>query len=90
MAAYGNAGKDGAPAEVSEASFFDRYWYPWRLFAQAGGRAVMPSHQLTTAFMLPSHAKITYDVATCPSRQPPSKKTSKKIYGASPRKFFSR
>ena len=56
MAAYGNAGKDGAASEVSEATFFDKYWYPWILYAQAGGRGVMPSHQLSTAYMLPSHA----------------------------------
>ena len=56
MAAYGNAGKDGAASEVSEATFFNKYWPPWILYAAAGGRGVMPSHQLTTAFMLPSHA----------------------------------
>ena len=56
MAAYGNAGKDGAASEVSEATFFNRYWQPWVLFSNAGGRGVMPSHQLTSAFMLPSHA----------------------------------
>ena len=55
MAAYGNAGKDGAASEVSEATFFNKYWPPWILYAAAGGRGVMPSHQLTTAFMLPSH-----------------------------------
>lgn len=27
MAAYGNAGKDGAASEVSEATFFNKYWY---------------------------------------------------------------
>lgn len=56
MAAYGNAGKDGAASEVSEATFFNKYWPPWILYAAAGGRGVMPSHQLTSAFMLPSHA----------------------------------
>jgi beta-glucosidase len=56
MAAYGAAGKDGAASEVSEATFFNKYWPPWILYAHAGGRGVMPSHQLTTAFMLPSHA----------------------------------
>ena len=56
MAAYGNAGKDGTASEVSEATFYDKYWYPWVLAKQAGVRGVMPSHQLTTAFMLPSHA----------------------------------
>jgi beta-glucosidase len=56
MAAYGNAGKDGAASEVSEATFFNKYWPPWIMYAKAGGRGVMPSHQLTTAFMLPSHA----------------------------------
>ena len=54
--AYGNAGKDGAASSVSEATFFNKYWPPWILYAKAGGRGVMPSHQLTTAFMLPSHA----------------------------------
>ena len=56
MAAYGNAGKDGAAAEVSEATFFDVYWPPWVAYAAAGGRGVMPSHQVTAAFNLPSHA----------------------------------
>ena len=56
MAAYGNAGKDGAAAEVSEATFFDVYWPPWVAYAEAGGRGVMPSHQVTSAFNLPSHA----------------------------------
>lgn len=56
MAAYGNAGKDGAASEVSEATFFNKYWPPWIMYAKAGGRGVMPSHQLTSAFMLPSHA----------------------------------
>eukprot|EP01052_Picozoa_sp_SAG31_P046943 SAG31_NODE_9181_length_1320_cov_1.638002_1_plen_344_part_01 len=56
MAAYGNAGKDGAASEVSEATFFNKYWPPWILYANAGGRGIMPSHQLTTAFMQPSHA----------------------------------
>jgi len=42
MAAYGNAGKDGAAAEVSEATFFDVYWPPWVAYAAAAG--LMPSH----------------------------------------------
>ena len=56
MAAYGSAGKDGAAAEGSEATFYDKYWWQWILYAEAGGRGVMLSHQPTTAFMLPSHA----------------------------------
>ena len=28
MAAYGSAGKDSAAAEGSEATFYDKYWYP--------------------------------------------------------------
>ena len=56
MAAYGSAGKDSAAAEGSEATFYGKYRYPWILYAQAGGRGVMPSHQPITAFMLPPHA----------------------------------
>ena len=45
-AAYGAAlgGLNGAPAELSERTLREWYLAPWRAFAEAGGKAVMTSH----------------------------------------------
>ena len=49
MAAYGNAGKDGAASEVSEATFFNKYWYPWILYV---GCTVCALHYMLAVQML--------------------------------------
>jgi len=55
-AAYGAAlgGLNGAPAEMSERTLREFFLPPWRAFAQAGGKAVMASHN--TVLGRPMHA----------------------------------
>eukprot|EP00040_Diaphanoeca_grandis_P036271 m.230725 g.230725 ORF g.230725 m.230725 type:complete len:681 (-) comp33587_c1_seq5:791-2833(-) len=44
-AAYGYGGRDGSmPAEISQNTLYDVYLYPWRAYAQAGGRGIMAAH----------------------------------------------
>ena len=55
-AAYGAAlgGLNGAPAELSERTLREFYLGPWRAFAQAGGHALMASHN--SVLGMPMHA----------------------------------
>jgi beta-glucosidase len=54
-AAYGYGGRDGGmPAEISENTLYDVYLKPWYKYAQAGGRAIMASHNEVNG--MPMHA----------------------------------
>ena len=54
FAAYGGGSQNGAPPRVSERNLRDVYLKPWKAFAAAGGRGVMPAHN--TALDVPCHA----------------------------------
>ena len=53
FAAYGGGSQNGAPPRVSERNLRDVYLKPWKAFAAAGGRGVMPAHN--TALDVPCH-----------------------------------
>ena len=54
-AAYGFGGRDGGmPAEISDNTLYDVYLKPWYKYAQAGGRAIMASHNEVNG--MPMHA----------------------------------
>eukprot|EP00040_Diaphanoeca_grandis_P033970 m.208984 g.208984 ORF g.208984 m.208984 type:complete len:796 (-) comp33026_c0_seq6:102-2489(-) len=42
--AYGFGGVDGASADISERTLYERYLYPWLRFAQEGGKGAMAAH----------------------------------------------
>lgn len=56
FAAYGAAagGLNGAPAEISNRTLFEIFLRPWKALAEAGVRAIMPSHN--TVLGWPAHA----------------------------------
>ena len=53
FAAYGGGTQNGAPPRVSERNLRDVYLKPWKAFAAAGGRGIMPAHN--TALDIPCH-----------------------------------
>lgn len=53
-AAYGFAGRDGGPADLSQRTLHDVYFRPWKEYVAAGGRGAMMSHNSIND--IPAHA----------------------------------
>lgn len=63
-AAYGAAlgGLNGAPAEMSERTLREFFLPPWRAFAQAGGKAVMASHNSVLGKPMHANSYVTNSI----------------------------